>query len=826
MLQKKITILLFAFFLVLVNTNVFSQDLGATFCWQYKEFQGGHPFRYNQSIVKSTIAEKEWWENMVEEVDYAGLDYIALLSRGTTPGKVDRGAGDPNHIPVLIEAMNTRAVNSFKLAIFDDCPNSWTSGMNYDLYPNASTDVLFDCGDPNNYKYIWDYNLKIAIEKIPDERRYKIDGRMVIIFWTVKDTWMTNINGNLAKILEHIRTQCYATYGFYPYFIINRNWFDREPTLQNSTLVDAVHNWFSSANNYSYTLQSWTDIKTRQVRKTGCCVPGFSTIDDVDGRPFLDPTMGTTDKGLRLKTGLNNTVKAGASVTLVEGFTDAAEFAALWRSTDDGQYKYYEYPNQRLNILRSYSRNPYPVSYKIEAEACDDYLDLTTGNSGGMYLEMGNLDIAKCSDLRSGWNVTGTQAGEWLQWRDLPLLTSTKFQLRYKSTAQSSISFTVDETALTTIPLPSTNGVWTTIDAGTYTTSSNSLHTVRLNIVSGSPDINYFTRINVVANPVTSVSISPASATITKDETQQLSAAILPENASSKTVSWVSDNPKVAIVNADGLVTAIAAGTTKIWAITQDGEKTASMTLNVPGLVYLDDCDNTTGWTSSQTLSLNTSDKMQGSGCVEFTGSTTDEFKKVFSPAYSSGITVANGALRFWYYVSDVTKCGPIRVELGSGGKADVNEYSWALSGLVNGWNQVNLKMSTATKVGTLDLNAINWFRIYDSKSGSITTRIDGIEVYNSDLSAVKDLRVDEMDVSVYPNPVQNQLNIKLVNTNLRNLNLTLFDVSGKIVISKNANSFNKSEYQFDVSNLNTGLYLLKIISEEKSITKKIDIRR
>ena len=823
-ISKFLLILSFSLFCWL--PSAYSQQLGSTFCWQDKELQGGHSFQYNQSIVKSTIAEKEWWENMVEEVDYAGLDYIALLSRGTTPGRSDRGMGDPNHIPLLIDAMNTRGINSFKLAIFDDCPNSWTSGLNYDLTGSTAQTYKFDVGDPNNYKYIWDYNLKIAIEKIPDERRYKIDGRMVIIFWSIKDTWMSNMgNGNIEKILQHIRTKCFETYGFYPYLVAMRSWFDRDATLLSSTSIDAVHDWFSSSGT-SYTNYSWTHRVTRQVVNTGCCVPGFSALDDVDARPFLDPTMGTSDKGLRLKTGLNNTVKTSAALTLVEGFTDGAEYAALWRSTDDGQYKFYEYPNQRLNILRSYSRNPYPVSYKIEAEACDDYSDLTTGNSGGAFLQLGDLDVAKCSDLRGGWNVTGTQAGEWLQWRDLPLLANTKFQLRYKSTGASSVNFAVDGTALTTISLPSTNGVWTTIDAGNYTTASNSLHTVRLNIISGSPDINYFTRVNASAVPVTSVSISPTAFTIQKDANYQFAVTVLPSNADNKAVNWVTENTKVAIVNNEGLVTATGPGSTKIWAITNDGEKAASVLINVPGILYLDDCDALTGWSSSQVLTMNSANEMQGSGCIEFTGSTLDEFKKVFVPAYNSGTTLANGALRFWYYVSDATKCGPVRVELSSAGKADVNEYSWQLTGLANGWNRIDLKMSTSTKVGTLDLNAINWFRIYDSKSGSITTRIDAIEVYNSDLNAIEDLKFAENEISVYPNPVQNQLNIKLVNANSSYVNLTLFDVSGKIMIQKAINSRNAPDYQLDVSGLNTGLYFLKITSDRKTITKKINIRR
>lgn len=809
------------------SSTLYSQQLGATFCWQYKELQGGHPYRFNQSIVKSTISEKEWWENQVEEVEYAGLDYIALLSRGTTPGRPDRGAGDPHHIPFLVEAMDTRGVNSFKLAIFDDCPNSWTSGLNYDKTGSIAHVELFDVGDPNNYKYIWDYNLKIAIEKIPDERRYKIDGRFVIIFWSIKDTWMTNMgNGNIEKILQHIKTQCYETFGFYPYFVTMRSWFDRDASLYNSTLIDAVHDWFSSAGGYSWTNYSWTHRSTRQVIKTGCCVPGFSAPDDADGRPFLDPTMGTNDKGLRLKTGLTKTVKEGAALTLVEGFTDAAEFAALWRSTDNGQYRFYEYPNQRLNILRSYSRNPYPSVLKLEAEACDDYSDLTTGNSGGAYLHMGDLDVVKCNDLRTGWQVTATQAGEWLQWRDIPLLASTKFQLRYKSTAASSVRLEVEGFTLATTELPSTNGLWVTKDLAIFSAAANTTGTVRLIIVSGSPEINYLTRAAVTAVPVESVSVSPAAYTLEKGEYHEFTATVLPAGASNKVVSWVTDNPKAAVVNGEGKVTAVNPGTANIWAITHDGEKTASATITVTGPLFLDECDSLTGWSSSQSLTLSTNDHKQGSASIEFTGSTTDEFKKVFSPAFHSGTTVDNGALRFWYYVSDVTKCGPVRVELGSAGVADKNEYSWRLDGLSNGWNLVNLTMKSATKVGVCDLNAINWFRIYDSKSGSITTRIDGIEVYNTDFTAVDELKSGDAAVTVFPNPVKDYVTIRFSTILSNHVDVSIFDLSGKLIPNEIFQHTDDSGFQVDVQELSAGLYILKIAAENQTITKKLAVER
>ena len=202
--------------------------------------------------------------------------------------------------------------------------------------------------------------------------------------------------------------------------------------------------------------------------------------------------MGTADQGTRLKLGLDNTVKAGARVTLVEGFTDAAEGAALWRS---GDKLYYNYPNQRLNILRRYTKNPFPDTLKVEFETCDGHYDLTTGNSGEEFLNEGNLDVIKCADKYIGWNVTNTQPGEWMEWKELPLTARTKFQLRYKSNSSASVKFTVDNFDLPTINLASTNNVWTTIDAGEYSAAINSLHDVRFTIVSGTPDINYFSRI-------------------------------------------------------------------------------------------------------------------------------------------------------------------------------------------------------------------------------------------------------------------------------------------------------------------------------------------
>ena len=61
-----------------------------------------------------------------------------------------------------------------------------------------------------------------------------------------------------------------------------------------------------------------------------------------------------------------------------------------------------------------------------------------------------------------------------------------------------------------------------------------------------------------------------ADATINVGETKTLTATVAPDNATDKTVSWRSENETVATV-ADGVVTAVAAGTAVITATANDG---------------------------------------------------------------------------------------------------------------------------------------------------------------------------------------------------------------------------------------------------------------
>ncbi len=81
---------------------------------------------------------------------------------------------------------------------------------------------------------------------------------------------------------------------------------------------------------------------------------------------------------------------------------------------------------------------------------------------------------------------------------------------------------------------------------------------------------------------VTDVSLNKKDTALKIAETTTLTAAITPENATNKNVSWTSSDEKVAAVK-DDVVTALAEGKAAITVTTEDGEKTAVCNVTVSG---------------------------------------------------------------------------------------------------------------------------------------------------------------------------------------------------------------------------------------------------
>ena len=88
--------------------------------------------------------------------------------------------------------------------------------------------------------------------------------------------------------------------------------------------------------------------------------------------------------------------------------------------------------------------------------------------------------------------------------------------------------------------------------------------------------------VNVKSVPVESVTLNKTSLSLTEGESAQLTATVMPENATNKAVTWTSSDQSIATVDADGTVKAVKAGTATITATAGEAEATCIVTVAPP----------------------------------------------------------------------------------------------------------------------------------------------------------------------------------------------------------------------------------------------------
>jgi len=96
-----------------------------------------------------------------------------------------------------------------------------------------------------------------------------------------------------------------------------------------------------------------------------------------------------------------------------------------------------------------------------------------------------------------------------------------------------------------------------------------------------------------------------------------------------------------------------------------------------------------------------------------------------------------------------------------------------------------------------------------------------GLHQTNLIISSIEDF-AEEFDVSIYPNPVMNQLTIKLTNVK-EGYQIEMVDINGKLV--KTQSIFNE-ENQVDVTNLAAGVYILMLKDKQGQYLKTYQIHK
>ena len=196
----------------------------------------------------------------------------------------------------------------------------------------------------------------------------------------------------------------------------------------------------------------------------------------------------------------------------------------------------------------------------------------TTGTLINTYAYAGNYDLTNVTvktnnEFASGevaW-LLGAAFGQTIGTDDLPLLNkATVYQVIYTNNLDDETETFYTNGALPEITKDQFIGIWKTEENGET-------------ISSVSSDSHLFL---MFVTPATSVTLNESSITVEEKETYQLTATVLPADATNQNVAWESSNNEVATV-VNGLVTAIAAGEATITVTTEDGSFTATCTVTV-----------------------------------------------------------------------------------------------------------------------------------------------------------------------------------------------------------------------------------------------------
>ncbi|MBU2951016.1 family 16 glycosylhydrolase [Tamlana agarivorans] len=322
---------------------------------------------------------------------------------------------------------------------------------------------------------------------------------------------------------------------------------------------------------------------------------------------------------------------------------------------------------------------------------------------------------------------------------------------------------------------------------------------------------------------VTGVTLSNSNLSLNVGDSKTLSATILPQNASNKNVTWSAGNTAIISINQNGQIQALKDGTTTVQVKTTDGNFSASCNITVNSNNDNDNGSGTSGLPQAgQTISLQsnaglylTVNKSSGTAIQatkndvnaleKFVVVKEDGFYGLQSVSTSKYVTTASdNSLRCG--ASGIFNRQKFTIESnGSDGvyiKSKINNNYWVL----NGNKSISVTASNKSQASVFYWNLSN-----------ITNKSNDLSKASSD----KNIEIQN-EVNIYPNPFTNG-NLTIDFGASFSGKFTLYDLNGRIILTENIDTQNV--LTINKSNLNQGLYLIKISNKDTSITKKLIVK-
>jgi hypothetical protein len=283
------------------------------------------------------LHDQNWWNMIVQRARDAHVGWFAVNAWGQSPaggadgadpGGIDSTDGQP-YMSKLITAINSASSTTLKLALFDDttsevlrknndkgrgwllpgqgaCPSDPASVCRFDISPSGN-----DPGGEGGWFYFYDQQWKRFFNNVPDQYRFKINGRPVVFMWLGGYEWYTN-QSSFSNMIAALKAATLADFGFTPYVIVEKSWTELDPDAS----VDAAYHWFNPDFNSTETMFTYNGVTIGHV------IPGYQ----YPGRPVIDRQGGALYDS-------NLNVVSGADLVLIESINNVDENAHIIDTT-------------------------------------------------------------------------------------------------------------------------------------------------------------------------------------------------------------------------------------------------------------------------------------------------------------------------------------------------------------------------------------------------------------------------------------------------------------------------------------------------------------
>lgn len=347
----------------------------------------------------------DFWNYLHDELLLSRVPVVMFHSRGCWEATGDSTDGQGDLCPrqlrnwlAAIDRLESTGITSYqKVGCF----------IATGVYYHYTGEDRFDVSNKKNWKYFWQHSIKIFFEEIPKRMWYRHNGRPVVAFWNLRDSFFVNQAGNASRMLQWISNKFQGQFGVQPFFLLQDDWLVSDPSLKDSGVVGGVHKWFDPLHDVASSIYSYNRY---QNEDWGVIAPSFRSGG-------TDPGCGTQCRevsrrnGKTLKAALDKG-KQSSGMSLLEGWIDMAEAAGFYRSND------WAYPTQYINIVRRFA-DPEPATLLLQAEGADEFSDKSQGNAGTRYADR-DLDVGRL-DGEAGWYVGWVERGEWFQYNSIQL---------------------------------------------------------------------------------------------------------------------------------------------------------------------------------------------------------------------------------------------------------------------------------------------------------------------------------------------------------------------------------------------------------------------